>query len=117
MPDIIEYSNEGYKGVMSYGSWKVAFLNYARRFDENHFVKLERHLCTDEVFVLLFGEATLVCGESKERIPMKQGYIYNVRKGEWHHIFVKEGTKVLIVENADTSPANTEYMFFDEKEI
>ena len=107
--EIFEYDGEGYKRMIDGPKWTVASLNYAARFDEANFEKLERHLLTDETFVLLCGEATLVVGEDCERVPMEPTKAYNVKAGEWHHIFVKPGTRVLVVENSDTSKANTEY--------
>ena len=46
---------------------------------------------------------------------MEPHKLYNVPKGIWHHIFTKEGTSVLIVENEDTSPENSEYIYMDKK--
>ena len=39
---------------------------------------------------------------------MEQGVVYNVKKGEWHHIVVSEDAAVLVAENSDTGPDNTE---------
>lgn len=116
MADILEYGGEGYKTVMSYGAWRVAFLNYAQRFDETFFEKIERHNETDEIFVLLSGKATLILGEELERLPMEKEKAYNVRRGEWHHIFVSRDAKVLIAENADTGTDNTDYKYFKNAE-
>ena len=40
--------------------------------------------------------------------PMEQGGVYNVKKGEWHHIVVSEDAAVLVAEHRDTDPDNTE---------
>ena len=90
--------------------WTIAALNYAERFDERNLVRLERHLLTDEAFVLLDGEATLIVGIDIACVPMMGGKVYNVKAGEWHHILVKPGSHVLIIENSDTDKENTEYM-------
>lgn len=108
--EIYDYNGEGYKAVMRYGAWRVAYLNHADRFKEENLVRIERHNETDEVFVLLEGEATLVIGEALEKMPMEPYRIYNVTKGTWHHILTKEKTRVLIVENEDTSLENSDYM-------
>ena len=84
--------------------WKVAYLGYCERFGS--LTGMERHLETDEVFVLLRGEATLYVEEAV--FPMEQGVVYNVKKGEWHHIVVSEDAAVLVAENSDTTPDNTE---------
>lgn len=107
--DIIQYHGEGYKAMLYYDSWRVAFLRYAERFDKEHIQKLERHLLTDEVFVLLNGEAVLIIGEEQQVCRMEKNTIYNVKKAVWHAICVSQDAEVLIVENADTSAENSEY--------
>ena len=93
---------------MSFGKWRVAYLNDAPVFREENFCQMERHNETDEVFILLEGAATLVIGEEMNRIPMEPHKIYNIPVGVWHNIFTTEGTRVLIVENEDTGLANSE---------
>ena len=107
--DEYEYLGDGYARQVNGAKWTLAVLNYAARFDERNIVDLERHNLTDETFVLLTGEATLVVGEQAERVRMEPLKYYNVKAGVWHHIFVKPGTRVLVAENSDTSKANTEY--------
>ena len=108
--DILEYAGEGYRRIVSGAKWTVAALNYAERFDEKNIVDLERHNLTDEAFVLLAGQATLLVGERAERVKMEPLKTYNVRAGAWHNIFVSPDARVLVVENADTSKDNTEYL-------
>ena len=108
MVEIHEYTGGGYKPLVDYESWRVAVLRYAEEFTA---VKgLERHLETDEVFVLLEGEATLVTEEADglREWKMERGKIYNVLKGVWHHIIVTPDANVLIVENRNTSAENSE---------
>lgn len=108
--DVIKYDGDGYKAMIYYEGWRVAFLKYAERFDKKHIERMERHLLTDEVFVLLAGQADLVIGEEQQVYHMEKNTIYNVRKAVWHAICVSEDAQVLIVENADTSLNNSEYM-------
>ncbi len=89
--------------------WTVAVINYASRFDEANFVRMERHLRTDEVFVLLSGHATLIVGSRDKREEMIPSKIYVIELGEWHHILLSPDAKVLVVENVETGPENTEY--------
>lgn len=110
--EIFDYTGEGYNRTMNYGEWRVAFLNYAPRFDADNFSKMERHLLTDEVFVLLEGTATLVIGEEREFIEMDKHKLYNVKKGVWHQILVSRDVKILIVENHNTDLSNSEYLEF-----
>ena len=108
--DILEHNGPGYATVMKFESWRVAVLNYAKEFDPETPLKLERHMETDEIFVLLDGNATLIIGEEKQRYVMEKNKVYNVRAGTWHHIHTDAEGKVLIVENVDTGRANTDYM-------
>ena len=108
--DIIEYGGEDYKRLVNGAKWTLATLNYAERFDAANFAQLERHNQTDETFVLLSGEATLIIGAEATRVRMEPLKYYNVRAGIWHHIFATPGTRVLVAENADTSLANTDYL-------
>lgn len=108
--DVYDFTGENYMTVMRYDKWRVAYLNHGERFEEKNFHKMERHMETDEVFVLLEGEATLIIGEEQNKIEMELHKTYNIPKGVWHHIFTKEGTRVLIVENEDTCDENSEYM-------
>ena len=107
--DILEHTGENYSRLVSGAKWTVASLNYAARFDERNIVELERHNLTDETFVLLAGEATLLVGENAERVKMEPLKFYNVRAGVWHNIFVSPDARVLVAENSDTSRDNTEY--------
>ncbi len=86
------------------GRWKVAYLGHCERFGS--LTGMERHLETDEIFVLLRGKASLYVEDAVHE--MEAGVVYNVKKGEWHHIVVSEDAAVLVVENSDTSPENTE---------
>ena len=108
------YAHEGndFAVTAEYGEWKVGLLNHSERF--SRFAQLERHLLTDEVFVLLCGSAILYT--EREELPMESGKIYNVPAGVWHHIVVSEDATVIVVENRNTSIENTEKKYFDEKE-
>ena len=104
--DVVSYDGGNYIRAVEHGEWCVAFLNHGDRFAAP--VYMERHNGTDEVFVLLAGEATLLIGEDRKEVKMSAGKIYNVRKGTWHQIVTKPGARCLVVENADTCAANSE---------
>ena len=115
--DEYDYRGEDYARQVNGAKWTLATLNYASRFDEKNIVDLERHNLTDETFVLLEGEATLLVGEKPERLPLVPLRYYNVRAGIWHNIIVKPGTRVLVAENADTSKDNTDYLDLKTGEV
>ncbi len=106
--EIFDYKGPDFKAVMQSGSWKIGLLKYSDRFSKHKV--MERHNKTDEVFVLLEGKATLYV--ENDSVVMEKSKVYNVEKGEWHHIIVSPDATVLIVENSDTSAENT-----DKKEI
>lgn len=110
--EILDYEGEGFSVVMRYDAWRVAMINCSERFEEKNINRLERHLLTDEVFVLLEGEAILASDTCKYQ--MEKYKIYNVRKGAWHAIALSKDAKVLIVENTETGKDNSEYKLAGE---
>ncbi len=109
--EIFDYNGEGYKRQMSYGEWTVALANYTDKWGRGNTTYIERHMLTDEVFVLLCGEASLLIGEEMTEVQMELGKIYNVKAGEWHQLICSPDVKILIVENDNTSAENSEKKF------
>lgn len=105
---ITGFQGEDFKRLVEYGEWSVAFLRYAERF--SRLIYFERHLLTDEVFVLLNGSATLFIrtDDGIQEICMEKEKVYNVRCGVWHQINVSKDATVLVVENRNTTKENTE---------
>ena len=108
--EIKEYQGPGYKAQIDFSEWRVAIANYMPSLEEDRLTYLERHLETDEVFILLEGNAGLLIGREKKRYIMEKGKLYNVKQGVWHRVFMTENSKVVIVENSDTGNENTEYI-------
>ena len=104
----------GYSPLISFNGWRVAVANFCERLKEENLCRVERHLDTDEVFILLQGEATLHIGKELKKYSMEKGKFYNVQRGEWHCISMKPNTKVAIIENDDTGKHNTEEYYFKE---
>lgn len=111
--EIKEFDGEGYMPLVSSGGWRVAVANFCDRLLEEKICRMERHTKTDEVFILLCGEAKLHIGEERKTFPLEIGKAYNVKCMAWHCITMTEGTKVAIIENDDTGPENTEFLYFD----
>lgn len=110
--EIYEYNGQNYNPTMHSDSWRVAFLNYGDATEKSKLSFVERHHLTDEVFVLLNGEATLLLGLDRKEMVMEKGKIYNILKDAWHSIYMTPEAKVLIVENHNTSSENSEYFYF-----
>lgn len=114
MIQIREYRGEGYRPLMSFGGWRVAVLNYLDEIHPARIADMERHLETDEVFILLRGKVILIVGgnggQATELIPyeMVNEKIYNIRAGVWHTVLLSPDASVLIVENSDTGEGNSE---------
>jgi ureidoglycolate hydrolase len=105
----------------------VAGLNHCDIVDIASLTRVERHLETDEVFILTSGRASLIVegggdgkgtrGESFDVIPMEVNVVYNVKRGVYHHVVLERDASIIIVENSDTSTDNSEYRELWEEEI
>ena len=102
------YDGLGYHRGVEFEGWTVAVLNWEERFD--NITRLERHNLTDEVFILVEGEATLILGEEQMLVPMEKNKFYNVKAGTWHNVKVSRDCKIVIVENSNTSRENSDYI-------
>lgn len=117
MIEIFERTQPDFEPVVTFENWKVAYLSYSERFSK--FEVIERHLFTDEVFVLLDGKARLFVaedGKEWQEIEMEKGKVYNIKKAVWHHIVVSMDANVLVVENSNTCAENSEILSRDEYE-
>lgn len=114
--DVQQYHGAGYAPVIDFGAWRVATLNYSPDMLPEAIHQMERHLASDEVFVLLAGQCILYLGEGDtpiERIhavDMEPRQYYNVKKDGWHACTLSQDAVVLIVENQDTSALNSSYI-------
>ena len=111
--EISDYTGEGYRPLIDYGQWRVAILRYIDELLPENLGKMQRHNETDEVFVLLSGRCLLFLGEGDEAVgaihaqDMQPLKLYNVKRGAWHTHTLDEAATVLIVENRDTTAANS----------
>jgi hypothetical protein len=113
--EIREYTGIGYKPLVDYGTWRVAILRYIDELIPERIAQVERHNETDEVFVLLAGQAILFMGEGDPEVVklqpqvMEAGKMYNVKRGAWHTNVLSRDASILLVENCDTGTANSDY--------
>lgn len=101
---ISRFDGTDFQVMTQFEGWAIGLLRHSQRFSAC--CQMERHLLTDEAFILLDGSATLYV--EKEIYPMEKCTVYNVKKAAWHHIVVSEDATVLVVENSNTSLENTE---------
>lgn len=115
MLEIRDHQGQGYKPLVDYGEWRVAMLRYLDDIQPDRINSMERHLDSDEVFVLLRGKGVLILGGTGLKIEgifsqiMEQGVIYNIKRGTWHTILLSRDASVLLVENRDVDVHNSEY--------
>jgi mannose-6-phosphate isomerase-like protein (cupin superfamily) len=109
--EIKTWEGEGYQALVTDGEWLVALMNWEQRFDLSDVGKIERHLETDEVFVLLKGSSVLYVQNEQGLFtyPMQPGVLYNVPKGTWHNVVGSQDATWLIVEKRNTSVENSNY--------
>jgi ureidoglycolate hydrolase len=111
--EIRNYHGDGYKPLVDYGEWRVAILRFVDGLQPDRIDSMERHIETDEVFVLLRGQGVLIIGGNVGQVDrilpqvMEPGEIYNVKRDVWHTILLTRDASVLIVENNDTGEHNT----------
>ena len=109
------YNGSGYNPFLIKENWQVAQLNYMPEQDLSNITKMDRHLLTDEVFILLKGTAILIAGievDSRfqfECIKMKEGVTYNIPVKLWHNIAMDKGSEVIIFEKDKTHLGDFEY--------
>lgn len=109
---IFDTQEPGFHPVLVAGTWKAAIFNDAPQWRAENISYLQKHLLTDEVFVLLEGACTLLLSDEEIpeticRVKMEPGKVYNVPKGVWHSHILEKHTKVLVVENSDTTVENS----------
>jgi mannose-6-phosphate isomerase-like protein (cupin superfamily) len=109
MIEVYEYSGQGYNPFIIRDGWQVAQLNHLAGQDLEGIVKVDMHLQTDEVFILLKGMAVLVVATAHgpetlqfECVRMRPGITYNIPVNTWHNIAMDREASVLIVERSNT---------------
>ncbi len=113
--EIRDYNGEGYRPLIDYASWRVAIMRHCDSHLPEKIERVERHVETDEVFVLLAGRATLFVGDgdpgAQRLLPqvMEPLKLYNVKRSIWHTILFSRDASVLIVENRDTGSRNSQF--------
>lgn len=105
----------GYEPFLITPNWQVAQLNSSPELTIDRLDKIERHINTDEVFILTRGRAVLIAAENVpeaiwfEILDMKTGMTYNITKGRWHNIVMTQESEIIIVEDTETHKNDVEY--------
>jgi len=113
--EIRQFSGKGYQPLIDFNTWRVAILRWEDTSPPGNIESMERHIQTDEVFVLLEGEAVLILGGNGAGVDgiyphkLEPCKLYNVKQNTWHTALLSHDVSILIVENCDTGVENTEY--------
>lgn len=124
--EIIPNTKACYTPLVDFESWRVAGLNHCDIVDLANLNRVERHLETDEVFILTSGRASLIVetvadeearGKRYDVIQMEPNIIYNIKRSVYLHVVMDRDASIILVENSDTSTGNSEYRELSEGEI
>lgn len=104
------WSEPGYQPLLFSDGWQVAILKWETSMEPQNVVEIERHMNTDEVFILGQGHAALYTKIEDEIqiVNLEAGILYNVPKGRWHNLVASRGSFLWIVENSGTHLYDTE---------
>ena len=103
-------SKEGFDTVFKTENFKCAYITKCPQYAFGEVSEMKRHLKTDEVFVLLKGEAVMLIMEDGgfSETPLKEMCAYSVKAGTWHYLGVSDDALLFVTENADTDNTNSE---------
>ena len=118
--DKYQHLDPGYNPFLITPTWQVAQLNFSEDQLIENINRVDIHHHTDEVFILLVGEAVLITAEVEgaqiafQGDQMEHGITYNVPEKTWHNIAMKAGSKVIIVEDSNTHLGDFEFYDLNE---
>lgn len=102
------HNQEGYNPFLIRDHWQVAQLNYLPKHGFEEIDQIEMHYHTDEVFLLVKGQAVLIAVNIEEEPfrfecqKMVPGVTYNIPAGTWHNIAMDKEAQIMIVERSYT---------------
>lgn len=120
MIESYKVKENGYHPFLIRDGWQVAQLNYMPEQEIDNIKRLDVHHLTDEVFILMKGNAVLIgatinAGEITFKLTlMKPNVTYNIPQGTWHNIAMTEGCETIIVEKSNTHISDFEYFELNE---
>jgi len=121
--ECFEYHGEGMGNVYANERWMVGLKNWKPANDITGIDCLERHNLTDELFVLLSGECTLIYanetpnGLEIDAVKMEPYKVYNIPATLWHNTVTRKDTKLVLFEDSSTSMENSDVLPLDEEQI
>lgn len=118
-----EFNGEGMSRVFENEKWTVGIKNWKPANDVTGIDCLERHNQTDELFVLIAGECTLVYANETENgivfdaVKMEKNKVYNIPATLWHNTITQKDTKMILIEDSNTSMENSDILNLDSEQV
>lgn len=120
---VYEFGGEGMQRVFENEKWTVGIKNWKPANDVTGIDCLERHNKTDELFVLVEGACTLAYANESEKglefgvVNMQPNKVYNIPATLWHNTITQKDTKMILIEDSNTSMNNSDILELDEEQI
>lgn len=117
------FDGEGMQRVFENEKWMVGIKNWKPANDITGIDCLERHNQTDELFVLLEGTCTLIFANEKdgdyvfEAVKMEKNKVYNIPATLWHNTITRNDTKMVLIEDSNTSMDNSDILSLTNEQI
>jgi ureidoglycolate hydrolase len=123
--EILKYAfeGEGLTRVFENEKWMVGIKNWKPMNDIANINNLERHNETDELFILLNGQCTLLYanetadGLDIQAVRMEPLKVYNIPRTLWHNTVTQKDTKLALIEDSSTGSANSDNLDLTEAQI
>ena len=123
--EILNYSfdGEGMQRVFENEKWTVGIKNWKPANDITGLDCLERHNLTDELFVLIAGSCTLIYGNEVDgkleigAVEMEPNKVYNIPATLWHNTITRKDTKMILIEDSNTSMDNSDIIALSAEQI
>ena len=118
-----EFSGEGMQRVFENEKWTVGIKNWKPANDITGIDNLERHNKTDELFVLIAGTCTLISAVETEnglafsKTVMEPSKVYNIPATLWHNTITTKDTKMILIEDSNTSMENSDVISLTTAQI
>ena len=121
MVSVNSYTTEGFCPVVRNSQFLCAFITTSPIYAPGLVKEMKRHNDTDEVFVLLEGNAVLLTRDSLEEdctvTPISPLTAYTVHAGTWHYLAVSQDAKVFVTESGALKRENTDTQDVREENI
>lgn len=121
--DIFLYDEPGYRKLFHFNSWRIAMLNHIEELEPDRITYVEAHMLSDEAFVLLEGNCTIVIAMTSGTViaqfmvyQLQKNTVFTVRKGVFHTQILSKDAKVLIIEEESTAPSNSPRITLDSND-